>query len=157
MPQQHCLKLIFLSFIILVNWLIASTARKGIGLSIQHSGLVCNNKVKLRQEFSLPYLSSYKSLSCYKVLQSFVISNNLNQYPGVVSFQIRLLFLKAFDNSKQFFVVDLVVAFSRQHLVREEGNQAEGSILSNLGHYTTGYIVRGVYFNVGLQVQIEMC
>jgi hypothetical protein len=51
-----------------------------------------------------------------------MIGQDSNQ--GFSSFEFRAPFFKAVDDSKQFLIVDLVIALDRGVFLRKEGNRA---------------------------------
>ena len=62
-------------------------------------------------------------LSCHKVLKGLVISQHLELFFGLQSFQLCSPLLERLDDSKHFFVMDLIVSLSIRHALGIEGNR----------------------------------
>jgi hypothetical protein len=67
-----------------------------------------------------------------------------------------LPFFKGTDDSHEFFVIDLIVAFCGGMFFREEGNWMEDSCIIILGQHTSRDVVRGISFNYNFSVIVKM-
>lgn len=52
--------------------------------------------------------------------------------------------LKAIDDSQQFLVIDLIVAFGADHFLAIESHRVKRFIVAHLGQYTSSNVVRGI-------------
>ena len=57
-----------------------------------------------------------------------------------------MLFFEVANNSKQLFIVDLVIILNGRVFLRKEGNRTQNTLLIVLREYSTGYKVRGIGF-----------
>ena len=57
-----------------------------------------------------------------------------------------MLFFKVANNSKQLFIVDLVIILNSRVFLRKEDNRTQNTLLIVLREYSTGYKVRGISF-----------
>ena len=83
-----------------------------------------------------------------------MVSDNIKLFSRALKFWV--LFLKGLNNSKEFLVIDFIIAFLWCVLCREEGHWSENAIIIILGEHTTGGLVRGVSFNNGFVLQVKV-
>jgi hypothetical protein len=108
------------------------------------SETVDNAEVVTGQEFGPTGLSVVKHLCCHKVLQISVIRQDSDQ--RLSSFKFGTPFFKVTDDSKQFFIVNLVITLNGRVFLRKEGNRAQNTLLIVLREYSTGYEVGCIGF-----------
>ena len=112
--------------------------------------MIFDQEVELGEELSPSSLLCVQLLSCYEILEGSVISQYLELFFGLQSFQLCLPLLECLDDSKQFLVMDLIVLFSIWHALGIEGNRV--LVLSILlSEYFCHHSIRGICFQLSLQ------
>ena len=93
-----------------------------------------------------------KLFSYYKVLKYLIIS--LDTYNYIYINQISSLLLQALNNSKQLFIIDLIVKLYRSYYFREVANRFLYITQVLLGQYSSNYSIRGISLNLGQESRV---
>ena len=98
-------------------------------------------------------MSFYKSSYSYKILEVLIVSSNLEL---ASTLKLILLLLKASYDYKHFLVVDLVVIFSRDILLRKEDTRSYKALVINLYKYATYCLSKGVSLEYRFLIWVEL-
>ena len=88
---------------------------QGISKGILLSWSISDQEVEAGEELSPSGLAGIQLLGCHEVLKGLVISQHLESFFGLQTFQLCLPLLECLDDSKHFFVMDLIVLLSIGH------------------------------------------
>ena len=107
------------------------------------------------EELSLSSLVGIQLLSCHEVLKGSVISQYLELFFSLQSFQLCLPLLECLDNSKHFFIMNFIVLFSIRHAFGIEGNRMP--VLSVLlSEHSCYHSIRGIDLQLSFQFRLVM-
>src|SRR5947207_2515700 len=146
--------LILSSLVVFVPRALARHPRQSVCFQVLRSWSVDDLEVEFSQLFCPSGLSSSQFFRCHEVFQVLVISEYLNW--NIRAFQFGSPMLKAADDSKQFFVIDLIVAFCRIQVFAIECNWVQDPIIVVLREHAPVHVVRGICLENCLTVSVEM-
>ena len=113
-----------------------------------------DDKVKLRKIFRLPCLPPSQHLGSRKILKVFMICNNVD---GIgQTFQVVLLNLESFKDSKQFLVIHVIVQLHHSESVEVKGHWMNFIFFVTNGKDCSKSIVQSISFHDELSIQNPM-
>ena len=110
-----------------------------------------DDKVKLRKIFRLPCLPPSQHLGSRKILKVFMICNNVD---GIgQTFQVVLLNLESFKDSKQFLVIHVIVQLHHSESVEVKGHWMNFIFFVTNGKDCSKSIVQSISFHDELNIK----
>src|SRR5699024_5887413 len=123
--------------------------------SILSSWSVFDQEVESGEELGPSSLSCIQHLCRHKILKGSVISQHLESFFALQSFQLCSPLLERSDDSRHFFVVDLIVSLSIGHALGIESNGMP--VLSvSLSEYSCHHPIRSISLQSSLQFRSIM-
>ena len=126
-------------------WICVGTTSEGIGFGSKLTRTEADKEIKSGKEFGPPGLATTKDLCSCKVFQILVISDHIDRSCG--AFKIVLPDMEGFKNSKEFFVMGVVVQFWRGEGTGVESDRMYFIRVIGDGENGTECIVGGVSLN----------
>ena len=128
---------------------------QGISKGILSSWSVSDQEVEAGEELGPSGLAGIQLLGRHEILKGSVISQHLELFFGLQIFQLCSPLLKHSDDSKHFFVMDLIVSLSIRHAFGIEGNRMP--VLSvSLSKHSCHHSIRGISLQSSFQFRLVM-
>ena len=102
-------------------WEVSRSSGQGIGFSTLSIWSIANLEVVFRKFLRPARLAVVPRLGSGKIFEIFVIRDYPYRVGGAD--QVSTPFFECYDNSEEFFIVDLIVAFCRGHTTNVELNR----------------------------------
>ena len=115
--------------------------------------MVFDLEVELGEELGPSSLLYIQSLSYHKILKGLVISQHLELFFSLESFQLCSPLLECLDNGQHFFIIDLIVLLSIRYSLGVEYNRILVLFIL-LSEYSCYHSIRSISFELSLKFRL---